>query len=197
MNNQHQYTISAADYAIFDFLSQYRWPSKTPEEIASYRSLIESNELKVDAVLEHSLALCSENSYERIDEYYRDFSDGSDAKKAVTQHRQNDKKRNQWTNSARISKVINKQGLLRCLVYSRFSQQIYFFAIPQVAYQGRNSIDIIFDQSVGYKEPKGIPVGKWTRCQVKDFKTLATITHKQAEQLWMDYENTATTSSNQ
>ena len=44
----------------------------------------------------------------------------------------------------------------------------------------------MLDNSTGYQEPLGIPKGKWSQFLVKDFKTLANITHEQAIDLFND-----------
>ncbi len=173
------------DYKFFDFLAPYRWPSKSPAQIMHYRELIQDGDLHVETLLENALAVASDGAYRRIAEYGRDFCDNSDAKKSISQHRNNDIKRRQWTNSAAITGLSNKRGLIRALVYSKVQDKFYFFAIPYTAYQGMNRIDVLMDSSVGYKDPLGIPKGKWAKCQVDSFKRLATITHQEAEQQWL------------
>lgn len=173
------------DYKFFDFLAPYRWPNKTAEQIRHYRELIQDGDLHIETLLENALAVASNGAYRRIAEYYRDFCDGSDAKKSVSQHRNNDIKRRQWTNSAAITGLSNKKGLIRALVYSKVQDKFYFFAIPYAAYQGKNRVDVLMDSSVGYKDPIGIPRGKWTKCQVESFARLATITPQEAEQQWL------------
>jgi hypothetical protein len=44
-------------------------------------------------------------------------------------------------------------------------------------------IDIMLDNSTGWREPKGIPKGKWTRYMVPTFETLATIDPNEVNQL--------------
>jgi hypothetical protein len=73
--------------------------------------------------------------------------------------------------------------LIRGVGYSRQQNKFYFFAIPNKAYAGCNQVEVILDSSTGYKEPIGIPKGKWTRYMVKDFATLATITPDEADKL--------------
>jgi hypothetical protein len=175
---------TAEDYKFFDFLAPYRWPGVPKKKIAVYKELVDNGDLHIETVLENALAMASKGAYHRIAEHYRDFCDNSDAKKSISQHRNNDIKRRQWTNSAAITGLANKTGLIRALVYSRAQDKFYFFAIPYKAYKGMNRVDISMDSSVGYKDPIGIPKGKWAKCMVSSFERLATITDKEAEKQW-------------
>jgi len=173
------------DYKFFDFLAPYRWPGITKRTLALYRELVEHGDLHIETLLENALAFACQGQYQRIAENYRDFCDGSDAKKCVSQHRNNNIRTKKWMNTAKITGLANKTGLIRALVYSRASDQFYFFAVPHCAYQDRDQVEIVMDTSVGYREPLGIPRGKWTKCQVPSFERLATITHKQAAKQWL------------
>ena len=175
------------DYKFFDFLAPYRWPNKSKKQIAHYRELVADGELQIETVLENALAVASNGLYTRIAEDSKDFCDGSDAKKSSSQFRNNNIKRDQWTNSCAVTKLKNKTGLIRALIYSKVPDKFYFFAIPYEAYKGMNRVDISLDSSVGYREPKGIPHGKWTHYQVPDFETLATISHKTQHQKYREY----------
>jgi len=172
-----------ADYKFFDFLAKYRWPKKTKKQIAAYRELVHDGDIDISTMLENALAICSNGKYKRIAEAYRDFCDGSDAKKSISSFRNNDIARNSWTNSFAISGLKKKTGLIRAVCYSTYQDKFYYFAIPHKVYVGRDRIDVGLDNSVGYKEPIGIPKGKWTAYQVETFEQLAIITEKQAEKL--------------
>jgi hypothetical protein len=87
-------------------------------------------------------------------------------------------------NSFFITGLSKKIGLIRAVCYSKEQEEFYFFAIPNVAYQGRKMVEILLDNSVGYRQPTGIPKGKWTKCQVNSFEQLSTITEAQAEKQW-------------
>jgi hypothetical protein len=113
----------------------------------------------------------------------RDFCDGGDAKKSISQFRNNDIARDLWTNSFAISGLSNKTGVIRAVCYSREQDKFYFFAIPYKAYKGMARVDILLDNSVGYREPKGIPKGKWTRYMVPTFEILTTIDPKEVNKL--------------
>lgn len=171
------------DFKFFDFLAPYRWPNKSAEEIALYRDLVKDGDLQIETVLENALVNACRGAYTRVAEMARDFCDGGDAKKSVSQFRNNDKVRDQWMNSFAITNLKNKTGVIRALCYSREQDKFYFFAIPYKAYNGMNRIDILLDQSSGYRKPEGIPKGKWTRYQVDSFKRLARITPAEVDQL--------------
>lgn len=171
------------DFKFFDFLAPYRWPDKSKKQIATYRELVIDGDLQIETVLENALVKASEGLFTRVAEMAMDFCDGGDAKKAVSQFRNNDKARDQWTNSFAITNLRNKTGVIRAVCYSREQDKFYFFAIPYKAYTGMNRIDILMDNSVGYRKPLGIPKGKWTRYQVESFERLATITPAEVNKL--------------
>jgi len=171
------------DFKFFDFLAPFLWSNYTKKEIALLRKEVSNGNFRIETLLENALAKQSKGRYERIAEAYRDYTDNSDAKKSVSQFRNNDIKRDTWTNSFSVSGLKNKTGLIRALCYSREQDKFYFFAIPYKAYKGMSRVDIALDNSIGYREPIGIPKGKWTRYQVEDFSRLATITEKEAERL--------------
>jgi hypothetical protein len=172
-----------ADYKFFDFLAQYRWPDKSKRQLKVYRELVDNGDLDISTVLENALVMCAKGKYKRIAEAYRDFCDNSDAKKSISNFRNNDIARDQWTNSFAISGLEKKTGLIRAVCYSIYQDKFYFFAIPYTAYKGMKRVDVSLDASTGYKDPIGIPKGKWTAYQVETFEELANITEKQAEQL--------------
>jgi hypothetical protein len=175
--------VTSEDYKFFDFLAPLLWPKYTKEQIKMLRKEVKHGNLHIETMLENALAKKSKGTYKRIAEWYRDFCDNSDSKKSTSQFRNNDISRDAWTNSFTISGLSKKKGLIRALCYSKYQDKFYFFAIPYKAYKGMSRVDINLDNSVGYKEPVGIPKGKWTRYQVKSFTRLATITETEAEQL--------------
>ena len=174
------------DYKFFDFLTPFRWPYKSLEHIELYRELVQHGDLQIETILENALAQASNKTYTRIAENHADFSDGSDAKKAISCFRNNNKAKNHWMNTFAITNLKNKTGLIRALCYSRYQEKFYCFAIPYPAYKGKSNLEIMLDNSTGYQEPLGIPKGKWSQFLVKDFKTLANITHEQAIDLFND-----------
>lgn len=178
------------DYKFFDFLAPYTWPHLSSEEIALLRSQVADGIIQIETVLENALARTSGGLYTRVAEVARDFCDGSDSKKAVSQFRNNVigdpsvGKPCQWNNTISISGLKNKVGPIRALCYSKHSDEFYFFAIPLREFRGRDRIEVSLDHSTGYKcVPKGIPKGKWTQWKLESFTQLATITAEQIEKL--------------
>ena len=171
------------DYKFFDFLAPYVWPRYTKDQIKLLRKQVGHGIIQIETMLENALAKRSKGSYTRIAEAYRDFCDNSDAKKVVSNFRNNDIARDQWTNSFAVSGLEKKIGLIRAVCYSREQDEFYFFSIPHKAYKGMKRVDIALDASYGYREPKGIPKGKWTRYKLDTFDQLATITEREANKL--------------
>jgi hypothetical protein len=168
-----------ADFAFFDELAPYRWPDKTKEQQEVYRELVETGEIQIETLLENTLAITSNGLYKRVCKNEYDFSDGSDAKKAVSQARINYKLKGSFRNDFKISKVGNKTGMIRAMCYSTMQKKFYYFAIPHSEYHNLNDINITLDSidiySTNEKAAQGIPQGKWAKFMVPDFKTLATI----------------------
>jgi hypothetical protein len=171
------------DYKFFDFLAPYRWPTKSKKQIQAYRELVADGDLQIETVLENALVQACLGAYTRVAEKGRDFCDGGDAKKSISQFRNNDIARDLWTNSFAISGLSNKTGVIRAVCYSREQDKFYFFAIPYKAYKGMARVDISLDNSTGWSKPNGIPKGKWTRYMVPTFERLATITSAEVNRL--------------
>lgn len=168
--------VTEEDYKFFDFLAPYRWPDKTPNEILLYRELVSYGDLQIETILENALAITS-NTYKRIASVGQDFCDGSDAKKVVSQFRNNNIVQRTWTNSFKISGLQNKTGLIRALCFSKYANKFYGFVIPYFEYAGRQMIEVPLDRfSNGPGTPLGIPTGKWTKYLVRSFNELATKT---------------------
>ena len=167
------------DFLYFDLLAPVRWPDKSKKQIALYRELVHTGEIQIETLLENALCTASNDTYTRVALDHCDHSDGSEAKKAVSQFRNNNVDRDLWMNSCRIANIKNKTGLIRAVILSKQTGNFHFFAIPNVAYKNLTSVEIILDTSVGYKEPKGIPKGKWCLYEVDSFKELATVTHEE------------------
>lgn len=172
------------DYKFFDFLAPYAWPDYNKEQLALLREQVDYGIIHIETLVENALAQASNGLYERVAEYGRDFCDNSDAKKAVSQFRNNHKAKNHWTNSATIRDIKNKTGVLRAIIYSKENESFHFFAIPHKAYSDLTQVEIAMDRFSGYKGvPEGIPNGKWTRYEVDSFEKLATITESEANEL--------------
>jgi hypothetical protein len=174
---------TAEDYKFFDFLAPYRWPNKTKKQIAAYRELVADGDLQIETVLENALVQACRGAYTRVAESSRDFCDGSDAKKSVSQFRNNNIAKDLWMNAFAITNLKKKKGVIRELCYSKEQAKFYFFAIPYKAYKGKDRVEVALDNSSGYREPIGIPKGKWTRYIIPTFERLATITPAEVDLL--------------
>lgn len=174
--------VTNEDYKFFDLLAPYVFKNSPKQHIEFARNLVELGIIHVETMLENALALNSGGLYQRLAEHGRDFTDNSDAKKAVSVFRCNNKLRNTWMNTFTISGIKNKVGLIRAVCYSKQQNQFYFYAIPHCAYRGLQAVEIILDCSSGYRDPQGIPQGKWVKYQVDSFDQLSTISEEEAEQ---------------
>ncbi len=174
---------TAEDYKFFDFLAPYRWPTKSKKQIQSYRELVADGDLQIETILENALVQACHGAYTRVAETVRDFCDGGDAKKSISQFRNNDVARDHWMNSFAITNLKNKTGVIRAVCYSKEQDKFYFFAIPYKAYKGMARVDIMLDNSTGWRKPNGIPKGKWTRYMIPTFEQLATITPAEVNRL--------------
>ena len=143
--------VTPEDYKFFDFLAPYVWPNLTKSQIKLLRDQVEGGIIQIETLLENALANASLGGYIRCAEFRRDFTDNSDAKKSISQYRNNNIAKNQWTNSFMVTGLKNKIGLLRVLCYSKEQDKFYFFAIPPSAYEGKQHIEISADRSTGYK----------------------------------------------
>jgi hypothetical protein len=166
------------DFMFFDYLAPYRWPNHAAKEIALYRELVATGEIQIETLLENALVVASGLRYTRVCEDSHDHSDGSDAKKTVSVFRCNDIHKDRWMNTWRITNIKNKTGLLRVLCLSKQTKKFHHYAIPHSAYSGLSAVEIMLDNSCGYKEPEGIPKGKWQKYEVADFIALATARHQ-------------------
>jgi hypothetical protein len=123
------------DFQFFDFLAHHRWPNELPYKIKLYRELVAHGEIQIETVLENALCVASRGRYNRIAKDHADCSDGSDAKKVVSNFRNNSIKKDTWLNSFAISNLKNKRGLIRSMCLSKQTGKFHFFAIPYNAYE--------------------------------------------------------------
>lgn len=110
----------------------------------------------------------------------KDYDDKTDAKFAISQFRNNDKRRGSWTNSISIKGSYWKEGPLRVCAYNSLADRFHFFFIPHEEFQhiSKNGvIEIIIEQVSGYyHEPdfNGIPSThrKWWNFEVDTFEEM-------------------------
>lgn len=110
--------------------------------------------LDIHSYYEVVLANLARGRYLRKPSNTFDFTDFSDGKNFVTNWRNNNSAREQWTHSAQITGIGAKIGLLRIMVYNPFNLKFYFFAIPHRFYAGMSQVDIVFETFTSKTEPK-------------------------------------------
>jgi len=107
----------------------------------------------------------------------QDYDDTSDAKVAVSQCRNNNKKSGNWTNSIKISGTKNKIGPLRIVAYNQILDDFYFFYIPYYEFHHHNQVEIVIERvSSKFFPPSfsGIPdiSTKWWRWKEDTFEKM-------------------------
>jgi hypothetical protein len=104
-------------------------------------------------------ALAKRSNLKHTPAFYKDFSDNSDAKTAVTFQKGNFR-------IAVIKNIQNKIGKLRCIIACPITGQVYYFKIPKSAYKDQGTICIRFkiDDTPNF--------GKWGKYEVKTWQDL-------------------------
>ncbi|NDC22481.1 hypothetical protein EBZ57_03905 [bacterium] len=109
-------------------------------------------------------AMAKRSKLKRDPTHYKDFTDGSDAKKATCFD--SFSKGKFFRRVAKIANINKKKGWLRCIVGDGILDKTYYFKIPRSAYKDISVIYISFQQD-------GTPnFGKWGKFQVKTWKDL-------------------------
>jgi|TARA_B100001105_G_scaffold160381_1_gene129066 hypothetical protein len=138
--------------------------------------------LHVESLLELTIGVVNKN-IKVICVKKKDFDDGSDAKSACSQFRNNNIKKGHWRHTVFITGH-EKESHLRCMVYDDINDKFYYFVIPQEAIA--NSIEIVFETySNRYTEPtwgeprrfkqRGQGLKKWWNWEVESFEEMACI----------------------
>lgn len=109
----------------------------------------------------------------------QDFNDTSDAKTAVSQSRNNNKKIGSWYHSIAISGVKKKVGPLRVVAYNHILDDFHFFYIPRDKFRGKTKVEITIERVVGrFHAPtftgtwqQGYHI-KWRDCEKTTFEEI-------------------------
>jgi hypothetical protein len=109
-------------------------------------------------------ALARRGSLIREATHHRDFTDGSDAKKATAFDVF--KQGKFLRRIAKIQNIKTKRGILRCIVGEGILDTTYYFKFPPSAYKDLSVIVI------GFLEDGTPNFGKWAKYQVKTWKEL-------------------------
>jgi hypothetical protein len=108
----------------------------------------------------------------------KDYCDLSDSKAVISQFRNNNKAKAQWTNSMAVTGVSCKEGGLRVLGYNVLADNFHFFYIPFNAFQHISSvIEIIIERGTywgGEPEFTGTPdrSRSWWNYEVDTFEDM-------------------------
>lgn len=177
------------DFYFYEFLKHYAFENITPEQDRHNHMLISNGLIQIDGLFE--LALSKTSGLPRRNRKGMDLGDGSDCKKVTSVVRMNHKSLGQWTNSYKISNILNKKVGLRIMGLNRVITNIInqkssihfdFYAIPYSAYEHINSdcLEIVLDRINGVYNDNNMPEltgsnpnTKWEVYRMKDFESLA------------------------
>jgi hypothetical protein len=125
------------------------------------RKMVADGVIQMDALVEKAISV--KGKLKRQSGEGRDFVDGSDAKKALTQpliekysHRR----------VATIRNIEGKHGALRIIVAETLTGKTYYFKVPKNKYKGLRCIRIYFNADGTPKD------GKWFQYRCSTFKQL-------------------------
>lgn len=114
--------------------------------------MVKDGVLQIETLVEQ--AISKRGKLPRQSTEGRDFVDGTDAKKALTQLAIEPGKTTRRV--AQISNIKGKHGALRIAVGETLTRKIYYFKVPKKAYDGLTCIRIYFNEDGSPKLD-----GKW------------------------------------
>ncbi len=152
----------AGDLIVFDALFSKAYPNYKKMDVDTLlRLMISDGTIQMDAVVEKSISKVGKLT--RCNEAGMDFTDGSDAKKAVAT------KASSKTSSrkASVGSISTKKGMLRVVVAEPACSSLFYYRIPYKAYKGIKRLNFTFDKN-------GTPgcLNKFDPYRVKSFKQL-------------------------
>lgn len=177
------------DLYFYEFLKHYAFDNLTPEQDQQNRFLINSSLIQIDGLLE--VAVSKQSGLARTNRKGMDLADGSDCKKVTSVMRMNNKKLGRWTNSYKISNILNKKVGLRIMGLNRVITNLVnqknevhfdFFAIPYHMYQNINCncLEIVLDRVDNVYQESDMPTllgynprTRWHACKLNSFEELA------------------------
>lgn len=153
----------AGDQILFeDIMSRAYTNFKNMDPLLLLRKMVSDGVIQMDALVEKAISVQGKLKRESVEG--RDFVDGSDAKKALTQPLVEKGKAPRRV--AAIKNIQGKHGVLRIIVAETLTGKTYYFRIPKKAYKGLLSLRIYFNQDGSPKD------GKWFNYQCRTFKQL-------------------------
>ena len=139
------------DIKIIEQFAKYLDYDKT--DVYYLKKFAERGHIQRDRIIEEAIA--SVAGYKIVSIDGQDFCDGSDAKSVTSSWRNNIINRGVWTHSFKVPKITTKTGTLRVVGYDKFSDDYYYFAIPNEAYAHLKTLEIVIEKFHGkYDEPK-------------------------------------------
>lgn len=150
------------DQIIFEDIISHAYSNfKNMDPLVLLRKMVSDGVIQMDALFEKAISVKGKLTRQSVEG--RDFVDGSDAKKALTQpliekysHRR----------VATIRNIEGKHGALRVIVAETLTGKTYYFKIPKKAYKGLVCIRIYFNADGSPKD------GKWFQYECRTFKQL-------------------------
>lgn len=151
------------DNIIFEDIIEHAYANvRNMDPMVLLRKMISHGVIQVDALFEQAISVKGRLKRDSVEG--RDFVDGSDAKKAMTQWLHESGK--QTRRVATITNIEGKQGVLRIIVGETLTGKTYYFKVPKRAYRDLRSIRIYFNEDGTPKD------GKWFQYQCHTFKEL-------------------------
>lgn len=177
------------DFYFYNFLKNYAFDELSHDQDQQNQKLIANGLIQIDGLFE--LAVSRISGLPRTNRKGMDLADGSDCKKVTSVFRMNHKARGQWTNSYKISNILNKKVGLRIMGLNRVITNIVnkkiavhfdFYAVPYSAYENiqSNCLEIVLDRINNVYNDEDIPElkgsnpkTKWELYRMPDFESLA------------------------
>jgi len=151
------------DSIIFEDIIEHAYSNvRNMDPMVLLRKMIAHGVIQVDALFEQAISIKGNLTRESVEG--RDFVDGSDAKKTMTQWLIEAGK--QTRRVARVTNIEGKHGVLRIIVAETITGKTYYFKVPKKAYEGLRRISIYFNEDGTPKD------GKWFQYQCHSFKEL-------------------------
>lgn len=152
----------AGDQIIFEDIISHAYANfKNMDPLVLLRKMVSDGVIQMDALVEKAISVKGKLKRESVEG--RDFVDGSDAKKALTQPQIDKRSRRRV---ATIRNIQGKHGVLRIIVGETLTGKTYYFKVPKKAYRGLPQIKIYFNEDGSPKD------GKWFQYQCNTFKQL-------------------------
>jgi hypothetical protein len=153
----------AGDQIIFEDIMGHAYSNfKNMDPLTLLRKMVSEGVIQMDALFEQAISVKGKLKRESVEG--RDFVDGSDAKKALTQPMIEENKTPRRV--AAITNIKGKHGALRIIVGETLTGKTYYFKVPKRAYQDLSVIRIYFNADGSPKD------GKWFQYQCNTFKEL-------------------------